>query len=151
MQPRGDIVSAPSKTAPYPAATVYSFASPSYPTSTKAIPLGRRWDPWSEGPLTTIFTPLPYCSNILYTFADITEDRTSFFVRGTARFSDNRWVEQAQAECYPPNWWFPLSYDGALPLYSPGVCPIGYVAANATSFIGGYSTYCCPRYAQSLS
>ena len=94
--------------------------------------------------LTTVFTPAEFCSDVLYT--------------QSTHYHGLTWYKQdalgpgdgSNSACYPPSLssvWKVI--DPSAVMYSPGVCPSGYVTVSPVNN-GGHdepaTAICCPGY-----
>ena len=89
-------------------------------------------------PLTTIFTPAASCSDRPFTYW--TDDGT------TSTFWRDMYIEDD--DCYP--YGYAYQHEPTVSaVYSPGVCPEQYFAAQYTADgpTGAQTSWCCPRYA----
>lgn len=89
--------------------------------------------------LTTVFTPPPDCSGIVFKF-EVAQSGFARFYRG---------VNRVNFECSPPGYAdiYP-NPDGYFA--GPGICPSGYTTAFSSAFRSGLyvasQDVCCPRY-----
>jgi hypothetical protein len=101
-------------------------------------------------PLTTVFTPPKWCSDMRMTFFGDDGGLTSTFWKDS-NFPRNDSRAVSMRSCYPPHFEYQpdlFATDGYI--YSPGVCPSGYYAAKSNGLKGGLGTaatsWCCPPY-----
>lgn len=88
-------------------------------------------------PLTTIFTPASSCSERPFTYFQ-DDGETSTFWR-------DMYLEDT--DCYP--WSYAYQHEATVSaVYSPGVCPEAYYAAQYTANgpTGAQTSWCCPTY-----
>ena len=101
----------------------------------------------SARPLTTIFTPPTWCSDVLYTHMPVSTYGilySTLYWRGT---NSPGVPSGSRSACYPADWNALNPYPGPWG-YSPGVCPAGYSAftSGSSSSDGEQWSYCCSRY-----
>jgi hypothetical protein len=90
----------------------------------------------NAGPLTTIFTPPPSCTDI------VTSAGGSLYI--------GHWADHNADSCYPSstNW---FDYGAGHYYWSPGVCPEGFTTACHFTDVKFANTaisasVCCPQY-----
>ena len=95
-------------------------------------------------PLTTIFTPPLGCSGILY--SSIPYANTLSYWRGTSDPLDPLDLLGTVALCYPSSSGCGSERAIQPRIFSPGVCPSGYVVVYSTTSGAEQNSLCCPRY-----